>query len=492
MNNQRAEQVVAPTQGTWQEWLFSEKYPDLVHALGSDTNKLRQAENHYQKVLEFCEKYIAPRVLEIDRQMLEDPAYVPQDILAKACEYQLFSMMFPTLMGGAGTDFILAFITYELIATHCVGIANLLGVNGLAIGCVLASFDPRAINHVATLVCENERQGKAIFLSTCVTEPGAGSDAEDPEEFAQAKLQTTATKTDGGYLLNSNKVFISNGSLASLHVVTAFTNPRHYPEDLVLLLVPADSQGVSCPRNEKKMGQKVCPATEVVFEQVFVPDHMVCRTADNVESFASDILANVLGLTRAGVGAFATGVAENAYRTALSYATKASFLGHPMIEQQWVQMALADMARQAQLSRSNYISALHAVQSVGLLEYIHSGNKLTMPNWIQTNTAAAKLRQQFMNSPMANSAFKWVARQQTLAGRDTATAFGDIAKISCSNLAMSNCQKAISLMGKAGLRHCNGAEKLLRDVKLLQIYEGTNQVNLLDLVKRRVHRQING
>jgi alkylation response protein AidB-like acyl-CoA dehydrogenase len=88
-----------------------------------------------------------------------------------------------------------------------------------------------------------------------------------------------------------------------------------------------------------------------------------------------------------------------------------------------------------------------------------------------------------------NRIFKWAADRQTASNRDVVTAYADVAKVSCTDLALENCQRALSLMGKEGLRHENGAEKLLRDVKLLQIYEGTNQVNMLDFVKRHLVRQ---
>ncbi|CBL44841.1 Acyl-CoA dehydrogenase [gamma proteobacterium HdN1] len=472
------------------ELSFLERYPELAFYLQKDPALGRKMEAHYRRVEQFCRYHLAPHVLDIDLKLRDDPHYVPHELLKKACDYRLFSMMFPASVGGAGEHVISAFMTYEMIASHCVGVANLLGVSGLALACVLASFDPRAISKVARLIVDNEKKGIPTFLSTCVTEPGAGSDAEDADEFTHAQLRTTAKRVPGGYRLNGNKVFISNGALAALHVVVAYdADGAHRPEDLLLFLVARGSEGLSVPRNEKKMGQKVCPASEVVFEDVFVPDEMVCRTGDKGSYFAYTGIANVLGLTRAGVGAFATGVTENAYRTALQFVRSNDFLGQPMEQQQWVRIELANLARRAQVARATYVSALLAVCAKGLANPITRVPDWGVANWALTQPGIANVRDSLLDSSIAEKLFKRIAATQTTSERDTVTAYGDVAKVSCSELAMENCQRAISLMGKGGFRHENGAEKLLRDVKLLQIYEGTNQVNMLDFVKRRLPRQ---
>lgn len=179
---------------TRKEWHFLERYPELAFHLQHNRTLGNRLENHYRRVMEFCERHVAPNVLEIDRRMHENPHYLPDELLEKACEYRLFSMAFPSLLGGAGEHLIASFMTYEIVASYCVGIANLLGVSGLAIGCVLSTFDPRALAHIAELITTNERQGIPTFLSTCVTEQGAGSDAEDADEFADAKLYTRCKK----------------------------------------------------------------------------------------------------------------------------------------------------------------------------------------------------------------------------------------------------------------------------------------------------------
>ena len=473
------------------EWTFLERYPELSYYAKRSPRGARKLEEHYRRVCEFAERYVGPRAIEIDRRMSDEPGYVPWDILEKACEYRLYSSLFPEALGGSGTHVFAAGITGEILATHCVGIANLLGVSGLAIGAVMASFDPRALLHVADLVCRNERRGIPTFLSTCNTEPGAGSDAEDAEQFEGAKLTTRARRVKGGYRLSGTKVFISNASIAALHVVVAFSDPRHRPEDICLLLVPRGAEGLAVTRNEAKMGQKVCTAGEVVFDDVFVPDEMVCRTAGGAD-FARAAMAYVLGLTRSGVGGFAAGVAEAAYRTALEYARTHDFLGSPMDRQQWVQAELGAMAMRAQVARSTFVGSLLTVCNVGALRFADGLYRLPLPRSIGRGALADAVRSRVLGTAAADRLLKGWAGRVAAGDRDLAAAMGDVAKASGSDLAMENCQQAISLMGKDGLRHEYGAEKLLRDAKLLQIYEGTNEIVTLDFVSRRIARPTDG
>jgi len=194
-------------------------------------------------------------------------------------------------------------------------------------------------------------------------------------------------------------------------------------------------------------------------------------------------------LTRGVVGGFATGVAEGAYRIALDYVRRRDFLGQPMEQQQWVRIELANLARRAQVSRATYLGALLTGASMGLMEPAASGLDLKLPDALNEHANVKHMRDRIVQSEMANKWFRMLASRQTLTERETTCAYGDVAKVSCTELAMENCQKVITLMGKDGLRHEFGAEKMLRDTKLLQIYEGTNQVNLLDFIKRRVIRQ---
>lgn len=464
------------------EWSFAERYPALAYLERKGFREIRGIRVHYERAVEFTRVHVAPRVLEIDRRMFEDPKYYPADLMRTACAYGLFSVPFPRAYGGLGLHPLATVIGLEVIATSCVGIANLIGVSGLAIAIVLSTMDLRAARRVAEMICEGERRGEPEFLSTCVTEPGSGSDSEDREALATARLCTVARPAPGGYRLSGTKVFISNASLASLHVVLAVRDLRDPVNTLTVLLVPSDAPGVSISRLEKKMGQKVCPAAEVVFDDVFVPEAQCCRTAD----LSGKGIANVLALTRAGVGAFATGVAEGAYRLAHDYARTHCLLGVPLHRQQWAELALAQMARRAELARASYVSALLASCEGGLYGLVDDlTHGIDPPRWI----GKLSLWKRLTDSPRSLRRAARALERQRGDLLDAAAAAGDVAKVSSTDLALENCHEGLTLMGKDGMRHGLGAEKLLRDARLLQIYEGTNQVNLMDFAKRRMARR---
>lgn len=477
-----AEGVPLPT-GPLRSSTFAERYPGMLRA-----PRAGAAERWVDHVQAFSARHVAAQAPALEQAAANDPNFVPQDLLDAACRAGLFSAPFPAWLGGGGVPFAALLAGHEILATDCVGVANLFGVSGLAIGCVMATFDPRALERIAALVCAGERRGEPVFLSTCVTEPGAGSDAEDADEFEHAQLRTLAKPVAGGWRLSGTKIFISNGSLAALHVVAAFTDPRHRPEDFRLFLVPADAPGVRIVRNEHKLGQKICPASVVEFEDVFVPTENLCRGGAPAE-FAWNGLANVLGLTRAGVGAFAAGVAEGAWLSALELGSRVTWRGRPLYEWQWARVELAELARLAQVARSVWQDALAAVLTGGLLAPVDRLPDPPLVGRLLRPAPMAALRRRVLGSDAAYTLFRRIAAQQTAAGRESACGYGDVAKVSASDIAVEVCSRAIALCGKVALRREAGLEKRLRDARLLQIYEGTNQVNMLDYVKRRLLRQ---
>jgi alkylation response protein AidB-like acyl-CoA dehydrogenase len=205
---------------------FEELYPTLARVKKSEPKLIRYYEEAFMIAREFRHKVVEPRALEIDRKAMEDPTYVDADALRLACEYGLFSMGFPRMLGGQGSPFGAVTVACEEISAGCVGIANLIYVNGLAISCVAATFNLRWIADFADIVCQSEKTGNPRLLSTAITEPGAGSDVEDDELVKYADLCCSARPVQGGYLLNGRKVFISNGSVADTHVVLMPTDPK--------------------------------------------------------------------------------------------------------------------------------------------------------------------------------------------------------------------------------------------------------------------------
>jgi len=415
---------------------------------------------------------------------MEDPTYVDQDTLRLACEYRLFSQVFPRMMGGQGFPFGASMVSCEEIAAGCLGLANLIFVNCLAIACVSSSFDLEWIMEFADIVCESEKAGKPRLLSTAITEPGAGSDVEDDELVNRADLCSHAKPVSGGYLLNGRKVFISNGHIADTHVVFAPTDPKKPGETMHGFRVRAGTPGLSIGRVERKMGQKACAAAELIFEDCFIPQ----KDRMSRESTYIRGVELALGATRGGVGAFGAGVARGAFERALSYCRTHRLAGKPMIEHQWVQFKLTRMLQNVLTARSAYLEALLTNEQDGLLfatnPPILTRVEAVLPERVITSRA---FRRMLRYGP-AGKLIRTLADSLTHERLQRASARGASAKSLGTDLGMENCSLAMDLMGPDGIRHDRGMEKLYRDAKLLQIYEGTNQINLREVFKASLGR----
>ncbi len=245
-----------------------------------------------------------------------------------------------------------------------------------------------------------------------VTEPTAGSDA--------GSIKTTATKVAGGYLLNGTKQFITNGGEAELYTVIALTDKAKGARGASALLVEKDTPGFTFGKKEKKLGIRASATRELVFKDCFVPSANVI----DKEGMGFIITMKLFDKSRPGIGAQAVGVAQGALETAVNYAKQRIQFGHPIIAIQAVQHLLADMAIQVEAARSLVYAAARTVD--------------------------AGVKNVSMESAMA--------------------------KVFASDVAMKVTTDAIQVMGGAGFMRDYPAEKMMRDAKITQIYEGTNQV----------------
>jgi alkylation response protein AidB-like acyl-CoA dehydrogenase len=245
-----------------------------------------------------------------------------------------------------------------------------------------------------------------------VTESGAGSDA--------GSIKTTATRTSGGYLLNGTKQFITNGGEASLYTVIALTDKSKGARGASAFLVEKGTPGFDFGKKEKKLGIRASATRELVFKDCFVPESNILVK----EGMGFIIIMKLFDKSRPGIGAQAVGVAQGALEAATDYARHRIQFGHPIIAIQAVQHMLADMAMQVEAARSLVYSAARTV----------------------------------------DSGAKNVSQESAMA------------KVFASDVAMKVTIDAIQVMGGAGYMRDYPVEKMMRDAKITQIYEGTNQV----------------
>ncbi len=245
-----------------------------------------------------------------------------------------------------------------------------------------------------------------------LTEPSAGSDA--------GNIQTTAQKVDGGFVLNGTKQFITNGGEAEVYTVICLTDKTRGPRGASAILVDKDTPGFTFGKKEKKLGIRTSATRELIFRNCFVPESN--RLGREGAGFI--ITMKILDTSRPGIAAQAVGVAEGAYEAALEYAKQRIQFGHPIVAHPSVGNRLADMAMQIEAAR----------------------------------------------------ALTYAAARATDAGVKDAGTEAAMAKVFASDVAMKVAVDAIQVFGGVGYMRDYPVEKMLRDAKITQIYEGANDV----------------
>jgi len=262
-----------------------------------------------------------------------------------------------------------------------------------------------------------------------LTEETAGSDASD--------IRTTARREGGGYVLNGTKQFITNGGEAEIYTVIALTAKERGARGASAFLVEKDTPGFSFGRKEKKMGIRASSTRELVFQDCLVPEeNMIGR-----EGMGFIITMRLLDRSRPGIGAQAVGLAQGALEAAVDHARQRIQFGHPIISIQAVQHMLADMAIQVEAARLLVYAAARTIDS----------------------------------------------------GAKNFTEEAAMAKVFASDTAMRVTIDAVQIFGGVGYMRDYPIEKMMRDAKITQIYEGTNQVlrNAIafELRKRKARRE---
>lgn len=245
-----------------------------------------------------------------------------------------------------------------------------------------------------------------------------------------AGIRTRAERVQDGYLLSGSKIWISNANLAEFFVVFAKTDAAAGHRGMSAFIVPRESEGLSVGSPLGKLGQCAAPTCEVFFDRVFVPeDH---RLGDEGAGFA--LAMKTFDHSRPMVAAFGVGLVERCVDEALAYATQRSSMGRALIEHQAVAHKLAEMRMKLEAAR------LLTYQSAWLVD---EGR----PNTVQASIAKA----------FAADAAMWAATE------------------------------AVQIFGGMGYSTEYPVEKLFRDAKVLQIYEGTSEIQR-NIIAREMQR----
>ena len=458
--------------------MTDDRPPPLIR--NSPRGRSREVEAVRSRAREFADRHLRPRALELDRRCAEDPAYFDWDIVRAGAEFGMLRLLAPASAGGGGGVSTHTSAMMEELSAACPGIGLIFGANALGISPLLFS-----VSHwygvLAELVAA-ERAGSPQLVALAVTEPEAGSDMENPELLKRGRVTSHARRVAGGFRLTGTKRFISNGNVARWLTVTMPTDPRRPAETLTWFLVDARSEGFSVLRTEHKMGQRACPAAELAFDGVFVPDEQVVgREGDGVST-----VLTVLACSRPAVGAIATGIARGAYERVLDW-LQDNPAAAGLLEREHVQLALAEMAEDVHVARQAYVDAateLDLEALGGALSHPAVRSLELVPVTVGRRPSVQKvLASGFMRDFTAGL----LHRTTTDRGLTRSLALSSLAKARCADVAMRVTTAALELVGlRAGAVRAE-LEKLWRDAKLTQIYEGTNQINRLDAYHGLAH-----
>ncbi|MFH1148899.1 MAG: acyl-CoA dehydrogenase family protein [Actinomycetota bacterium] len=247
----------------------------------------------------------------------------------------------------------------------------------------------------------------------CLTEPGAGSDV--------SAISTTAKEDGDNFILNGQKCFITNGGISEVYTVFAQTD-----QGLCGFIVDGNAEGVSMGRHEDKLGIRASHTAEVFFENVKVPKEDMLGAPGS--AFVTVMLT--LDQTRAGVAALAVGVARAAFEEANAYAKERVQFGKPIMVNQGISFMLTDMLMNIEAGRRLYYYA------------------------------------------------GWLANKMAETGKTSRrlSVASSIAKAFCGDMALKVTTDAVQVLGGYGYMKDYPVEKYMRDAKIMQIYEGTAQI----------------
>jgi alkylation response protein AidB-like acyl-CoA dehydrogenase len=351
---------------------------------------------------------------------VDEEGRFPQEARDALEANDLHAVHVPEEYGGAGADALATVIVIEEVARVCASSSLIPAVNKLgSLPVVLSGSEELKKRYLAPLAA-----GKAMF-SYCLSEPDAGSDA--------GGMKTRAVRDGDHYVLNGVKRWITNAGVSDYYTVMAVTDPdKRTRGGISAFVVEKDDEGVSFGAPEKKLGIKGSPTREVYLDNVRIPADRILGE----EGTGFTTAMKTLDHTRITIAAQALGIAQGALDYAKGYVRERKQFGKPIGDFQGVQFMLADMAMKLEAARQ------------------------------LTYAAAAK------------------SERVTLGGdHEDLTFYGAAAKCYASDAAMEITTDAVQLLGGYGYTRDYPLERMMRDAKITQIYEGTNQVQRIVMAR---------
>jgi alkylation response protein AidB-like acyl-CoA dehydrogenase len=358
---------------------------------------------------------VAPRAADIDAT-----GEFPWDLQKLFAANDLLGIPFPAEYGGLGGSFLTYVKVVEEVAKACASSALIIAVQELgALPILIAGSDEQKRRFLPKLASGEWTAAYAL------TEAGSGSDAA-------GSMRTRAVRDGDQYVLDGNKIWITQGNIADIVTVFAVTDPDKGPNGISAFVLEKGMPGFSVGKLEKKMGIRGSPTVELRFDACRVPAaNMLGPEGDGFKT-----AMRVLDKSRPGIAAQALGIGSGALDYATNYLKERVAFGKPLAQQQGLQFMLADMRTEIEAAR--------------LLLY----------------EAARKCDE----------------------GAADLTLWASMAKLKCGDVAMSVTTDAVQLLGGFGYSTEYPVERMMRDAKITQIYEGTQQIQRIVIARSMVGR----
>ena len=365
-------------------------------------------------VRDFAEKEIAPRAIEMD-----ETDEFPDDLFRRMAELGIFGLPFPEKYGGSESGYTSLVIALEEIARVS--------------GSMAITLDAQTSLYCEPVYLFGTEEQKRKYLTPAVrgekigcfglTEPQAGSDA--------GATRTRAVRDGDEWVLNGQKIFITNGSVADFAVVTAMTDPERGTRGISSFIVEKGTPGFQPGRDEDKMGLRGSVTSELFFEDCRIPvGNLLGRENEGFKQFMVTLDAG-----RVAISAMALGLAQGAYERAVAYAKEREQFGQPIANFQAIQWMIVDMATEIEAAR------------------------------LMVQRAA------------------WLRERGERFTKEAA-----MAKLFATEMAERACHHAIQIHGGYGYVREYEVERMYRDQRLCQIGEGANEIQRLVIARQVLGR----
>lgn len=336
----------------------------------------------------------------------------PMELFQWGFDLGLHMVEIPEEYGGMGLSYETCAMMFEELAKVDAAYADTFVTNFVAFRNIMLNGTPEQARHFVEMT---EEGGFAAF---CLSESCAGSDV--------AAMRTTAVREGDEYVLNGTKTFITNGSISSIYVVFAKTDPAAGARGITGFLVDGGTPGLSAGAKEHKMGFRLSDTSEVVLDNVRVPASAVIGE----EGRGMTIALNALNLSRAFISTLAVGIMQRALDEAVAYAKRRRQFDTRLIDMPMVQTMLADMAIKTECAR---VVVNHCMRRMDAGEMVRKE--------------------------------------------------GAIVKTFVTDAMQEVVSNAVQVFGGYGYSKEYPVEKLMRDAKIFQIFEGSNQIQRMTIAR---------